>query len=303
MKTMLLVVNMSLGIILAAGTTWGYEEATITDGGTLSGVVKLRGDTPRPKGYNLVTFPDPVYCGRISDGRGWRLLQPFDVNEDQGFKNVVILFEKIARGKPFPKMTSRIEAIDCKFDPYIIIVRDREKVEIVNMDPVMHDIQAYETSRLGARVLFNVPLPMSKYLRKENFMEGASVKNRAGQVMTQRIKMGKGRNVFVMQCGFHAYMESWGLAVKNPYYAISQENGIYQITDIPPGTYTVTIWHPMVTREFTVTIESGKSTTLNIDIDAPQGRLYANEVSDNTRFGMELLQGSQIKPTVELQQR
>ena len=25
-----------------------------------------------------------------------------------------------------------------------------------------------------------------------------------------------------MQCGFHAYMESWGLAVDNPYYQLTE---------------------------------------------------------------------------------
>ena len=47
------------------------------------------------------------------------------------------------------------------FRPFTTIVRDRHTVEVVNMDPVMHDIQAYETSHLGPRVLFNVPLPMN----------------------------------------------------------------------------------------------------------------------------------------------
>jgi hypothetical protein len=56
-----------------AGTAWAYEEITVANGGSLAGTVTLLGEVPKPKGYNLVTFPDPVYCGRISDGRGWRL--------------------------------------------------------------------------------------------------------------------------------------------------------------------------------------------------------------------------------------
>ena len=44
-----------------------YEETTVTDGGTLVGKITLDGETPKPKGYNLTTLPDPVYCGRISD--------------------------------------------------------------------------------------------------------------------------------------------------------------------------------------------------------------------------------------------
>ena len=34
--------------------------------------------------------------------------------------------------------------------------------------------------------------------------------------MKEVIHMTKDRRLFVMQCGFHAYMESWGLAVTIP---------------------------------------------------------------------------------------
>jgi len=73
-----------LAAIVAATTgigssAWAYEESPVTEGGTLVGTVTLEGKVPRPKGYNLITLPDQIYCGRISDGRGWRLLQPFNV--------------------------------------------------------------------------------------------------------------------------------------------------------------------------------------------------------------------------------
>ncbi|MCZ6800036.1 MAG: carboxypeptidase-like regulatory domain-containing protein [Nitrospirae bacterium] len=291
------------GLVLFANPVWSYEEVPVTNGGTLTGIVTLQGDVPNPKGYNLVTFPDPVYCGRISDGKGWRILQPFTVDAQGGFQNVVVLVEGIKEGKPFNNTTKQIEAIDCKFAPYITVVRNHQKVKVVNKDPVMHDIQAYETSKFGARVLFNVPLPVSDRLqrRKKDLLEGKHIKNRVGRAMTQLIKMRKGRNVFVMQCGFHAYMESWGLAVKSPYFAISGKDGSYAINDIPPGTYKVAVWHPMFTQEYTVTIRSGETSQLAIPIEAPKGRLYANEAQEHTRFGMELLGGSKIVPIVELQ--
>lgn len=301
MKSARLLLGLGLAIVLSTNPSWGYEQIAVSNGGTLQGTVKLLGEVPRPKGYNLVTLPDAVYCGRISTGTGWRLLQPFVIGPQGGFKNVVIYIGKIHKGKPFSYVTPKIEAIDCKFEPYITIVRDNHDVEVVNMDPVFHDIQGYETSKFGARVLFNVPLPMSKKLRKEVLLAGKTVKDRAGEVLTQRIKMGKQRNLFVMQCGFHAYMESWGFAVKNPYYALTAKDGSYSITDIPPGTYTVQVWHPMVRKEYTVTINPNDVTELQIDIDAPKGRLYANEMSEGTRFGMELLGSATIKPIVERQ--
>ena len=172
---------------------------------------------------------------------------------------------------------------------------------MVNLDPVFHDIQGYETSKLEPGFSSTLPLPMSKKLRKEALLAGKEIKDRAGKVITQRIKMGKQRNLFVMQCGFHAYMESWGFAVKNPYYALSAQDGSYAISDIPPGTYKVQIWHPMVNEDYTVTIAPNGTTELPIEIDAPKGRLYANEVSEGTRFGVELLGDVTINPIVERQ--
>jgi len=90
---------MALVVFLGASSVEAYEEIEVKNGGILSGVVTLEGTVPRPKGYNLVTLPDPVYCGRISTGTGWRLLQPFKVDVDGGFKDVVILLTDIKKGK------------------------------------------------------------------------------------------------------------------------------------------------------------------------------------------------------------
>ena len=87
----------------------------------------------------------------------------------------------------------------------------------------------------------------------------------------------------------------------NPYYALSAKDGTYSISNIPHGTYKIQVWHPMINKEYTVTINANATTELPIEIIAPKGRLYANEMSEGTRFGVELLGKSTIKPTVELQ--
>ena len=75
---------------------WAYEEGMVTDGGTVMGTVTLDGSVPKPKGYNLVTLPDQYYCGRISDGRGWRILQPFQVGPSGEFRDAVVYGAKAA---------------------------------------------------------------------------------------------------------------------------------------------------------------------------------------------------------------
>ncbi len=301
-------IGVSLLILSCSLPSFGhtYQEAPVTNGGTLSGTITLNGKIPKPKGYNLVTFPDPVFCGRISNGKGWRLLQPFNIGPNGEFRDVVVLVEGIEAGKPLPDTTPKIEAVDCLFKPFITVVRDKHKVEVVNMDPVFHDIQAYETSKLGARVLFNTPLPMNKRYSKSGItaMSGKH-KRLAGKPISQKIRMNKGRRIFVMQCGFHAYMESWGLAINHPYFDQTTKDGRFEIGDIPPGDYRVMVWHPVIKagkgQFYDVTIKPNGSTSLDISLDAPRGRLYVNQIEENPRFGISLMGDQEIIPSVELQ--
>jgi hypothetical protein len=305
-----LTLIVAMGVVTASWVSQGravaYEEIAVADGGTLSGTVTLSGKVPGPKGYNLTTLPDAVYCGRISDGHGWRLLQPFEVGEAGAFRQVVVHIEAIDRGKAFPKTAPpRIDATDCRFLPFVSVVRDDHDVVVANMDPAMHDIQAYETSQLGPRVLFNVPLPISTRYPPKAGLSAQFHKHYEGTPVTQRIHMTKGRRVFTMQCGFHAYMESWALVADHPYYAVTDKDGRYQLTDIPPGTYRVTVWHPYLRESSTheVTIAPKKQALLDMTIDAPSGRLYANQMVENpyTRYNItEDVQG-QIVPTLEKQ--
>lgn len=300
-----------LAILLLSGQAVAYEEISVSEGGTIIGTVSLQGQVPKPKGYNLTTLPDAFYCGRISDGQGWRILQPFNVGPNGEFREVVVYLEGVEKGKPFEEgSVPQIEAKDCLFLPFTMAVRDDQSVTVVNMDPVMHDIQAYETSHLGARVLFNVPLPMNPQ-HPRNFKDRSDAalyhKHMAGAPMKQFVNLSKGRRIFVMQCGFHAYMESWGVAVNNPYFAKTDEQGRFAITNVPPGTYKLVVWHPYVrtTNEQTVVVAKNETVEANTTIPAPTGRLYANEVleHDYVRYNVTEEAQKEIEPMIEKQRR
>src|SRR2546425_7562580 len=131
----------------------------------------------------------------------------------------------IQRGKPFDFPTTRIEARDCRFLPYINVVRSLGKVEVVNMDPVMHDIQAYETSELGPRVLFNVPLPMNPHHPKAAGAHAGYHKHIPRETKTQEIRMLYGGPSFVMQCGFQPFLLCFRYSWDNSYYALKAQSG------------------------------------------------------------------------------
>jgi hypothetical protein len=292
----------AISVSCAWGWAHAYEEVTVTDGGSISGTVTMTGGKPTPKGYNLITFPDPVYCGRISTGTGWRILDEFSMTAGNGLKDAVVLLVDATKGKPFKFEPLTVEARDCRFLPFVTVVKDGSEVVVMNMDPVMHDIQAYETSQLGPRVLFNTPLPMNPHHKR--VVTAESHEHLAGQPVKEVIHMTKGRRVFVMQCGFHAYMESWGLAVDNPYYALTGEGGTFTLTDVPPGEYTLMAWHPsvgtMLQKKVTVT-EKGLS-KVDFSFEAPKGRRSVHEIEENPHYGPESLgKVVDIRPTLERQ--
>lgn len=289
--------------LASSGLGFAYEVVEVQDGGTLTGAVNLIGVPPSPKAYNLVTFPDPEYCGRISNGKGWRLLKDVVVDEEGRIEGVVIVIEEVKAGKPFSVSIPKVEAKDCQFHPFTTVVRNGHGVEVVNMDPVMHDIQAYETSTAqGTRVLFNSPLPFNERHDRGNLMAGHQ--HRPGKSMVQQFHLSKGRKTFVMQCGFHAYMESWAIAVDNPYFALTSQEGMYEITGIPPGTYRVRAWHPSVKQDYvqTVTIQANQTTEASFSMVSPGERWTAHTIQRPPRFTPAALgRPIQIKPLLEQQ--
>ena len=104
--------------------SWAYDEIPVTDGGSITGTVTMTGGKPTPKGFNLITFPDPVYCGRISTGTGWRILEEFSMSTGNGLKDVVVVLTDATKGKPFKFEPPTIEARDCRFLPFVTVVKD-----------------------------------------------------------------------------------------------------------------------------------------------------------------------------------
>ncbi len=280
-----LATGLCLILSIPVSSVWGYAVKEMADGGTVRGTVTLSGSVPDPKAYNLVIFPDPEYCGRISNGNGWRLLRDFLVNEQGEVRNVVVLLEGVTEGKPFSLSVPRVEARDCRFLPFTTVVRSGHGIEVVNMDPVMHDIQAYETSTaMGTRVLFNSPLSFNRRHHRGDLH--ATHDHRPGESLVRQFQLSKKRRTFVMQCGFHAYMQSWAIAVDNPYYVLTDENGRFSLEDVPPGTYDLRAWHPGIKQvvKQQVTIEPGKNLTVDFQLPSPGRRKTALTVRTPPRF-------------------
>lgn len=153
-----------------------------------------------------------------------------------GLKDVVVVIEGIEKGKPFAFTDTEVEASPCQFLPFVTLVSDKRKVTVFNRDPVSHDIQGYAYDQSGVDIVLHRPaLHVSD--------------------TTNVVQLVKGRKVLTMQCGMHPYMQNWGYAIDNPYYAVTNLNGSFATGDLPAGTYRIKAWHPILgaeERELTV---------------------------------------------------
>lgn len=263
---------------------WGYEEMVVTSGATLSGKVVLKGQAPPSRIFHLVFSPNIEFCSRISDGKGNRLLKEFRVAADGGFSDVVVAVVGVEKGKPFT-LAPKIDIENCRILPFVTTVRNNYPISFVNKDTVSHDIQGYSLSKESYTFgMFNTPLiPKS--------------------TASTEVRLRRDHYLFRTQCGVHDFMQSWGMAVGNPYFAVTGADGSFEIPDIPSGEYDLIAWHPYMkisAQRIRVT-ENGK-VNANFEMDAAGVDIPLYSRQKEYRLDTALKPEQIVSPSVELQQ-
>ncbi len=235
-----------------------YKVMSVDNGGSLKGRVSLIGKVPSPRFFPLIASPNLEYCNRISDGKGHRILFDFTVSKSRGLKDTVVKLIGIPKGKPFLNKIQKIVMRRCHTPKYVIGARNGETILLENTDPVRHEVVAYEFTDRGVDQRSHRPVDANTSQARDIF-----VKN-------------KTKN-FLIKCNLHPFLQSRGVIVDNPYYAITDEDGRFFIKDIPPGTYKVIAWHPFIPDQIgTITIEPGSQSTLGFEFDGAnvQRKIY-----------------------------
>jgi hypothetical protein len=62
-----------------------------------------------------------------------------------------------------------------------------------------------------------------------------------------------------VKCNVHPWMRGYIAVFKHPYFAVTGKDGSFDISNLPPGTYTIKAWHEKLgTSTQTVTIGAGE---------------------------------------------
>jgi plastocyanin len=230
----------------AAIPTDGSEINAVVDGGTIAGTIIVSGSIPTLPPRQ--TGRDPEVCGT-----GNRPSERLFVNSAGGLRNAVVIVEGVSGGKPMPAevQNAQLEQNDCDYAPHLTVMAANSDIGILNNDPTLHNVQFFQ----GNDTLFNIAQPVQ------------------GQVNSTRVE---NTGFIDVECAVHGWMSASVVVVDNPYFAVTDENGEFSITDLPAGTYQVKIWHEYLgeeTREITVT--GGVETTLDLDLESLLAELTA----------------------------
>jgi plastocyanin len=183
----------------------------------------------------LALLPEAAPAGAPSAVRG-----TVTVTGAKSNANAVVTLEAAGLKAPPIAEPLKIDQKGFRFLPHVAVVPTGSAVRFLNNDPEPHNVYSPE----GRYNLGTWPTGDTKdYVFKKP-------------------------GVYTQLCNIHPDMLAYVVVVETPYYAVTDEAGSYVIRNVPPGKYTLVVWHEKkdgLERE--VTVEPGKPLKLDLVLD------------------------------------
>ncbi len=210
--------DLAFLILLCAVTSFGFllipqSQKAPAAGASITGSVRFSGAAPKLDRAKCIS---PEVCGKTHSYD--RLV----VGKNGGVEYTLVYIANPPAGKAnFPAPT--ITQVDCGYTPHMAIASRGASVTFVNKDPVLHNVHGYYFIGNDRSTAFNFAQPTKDQSSDQQL-------RKAGMVNVE------------CDAG-HTWMSSWIWVTDNPYAAVTKADGSYSIDGLPPGTYTVVMWH------------------------------------------------------------
>jgi hypothetical protein len=204
-----------LAVTAAAFSQNDYKVISVVDGGTISGTVKWSGPIPR-----FLDFPvtkDVKACD--PDSKKTTDLDRLEIGPQGGVANTIVYLKNITSGKAMdlPVQRRHLDQKLCHYVPHILLVPKDSTLDMTSSDPILH------TVHMDGAATFNLPFPFIGRITSRTMSTPGLVHIRCN--------------------GGHVWMNAEMMVVVHPYYAVTDESGRFEFTDVPPGTYQIVAWH------------------------------------------------------------
>ena len=230
-----------------ATESWGppsfpaYQAITVPDGGAVTGTVRLAEAVPPLA--DITVLKKQAACGEHRPDPSLVL------GRENGVANVVVSLVGVTRGKRMEALPepAKLDQVECDYVPHVQVVPLGTTLDIVNSDPILHNVHAYLN---GTESIFNLAMPIEGYRiqRRLDIPGIVSVKCDAG----------------------HTWMSAYIVVQEHPYYSMTTEDGSYSIDDVPAGNYQLKLWHGFLGEtQVPVEVEANVKATVDLELNAP----------------------------------
>ena len=199
---------------------------------SVTGKATFTGTPPNPAKIDMNA--DPVCAGSGSTVTSEDVV----VNSNGTLKNVFVYVKEGLEGQTFTAPTEKVvmNQQGCHYSPHVFGAQVNQPVEIVNSDATLHNVHGMPK----ASKEFNLGMPIQ------------------GMKVTR--KFDKPEVMVKFKCDVHPWMHAYVGVVDHPFFAVTGEDGSFEIKNLPPGQYTLEAWHEKFgtqTQQITVD-DSGK---------------------------------------------
>jgi hypothetical protein len=192
-----------------------YQVISLSSPGTIGGTVKWSGPLPRIPTFSI--NKDPEICD--PESHKIRDLERLVIGPQGRVANTIVFLKGISRGKALdiPEPRRFLDQKHCRYEPHILLVPQHAELRMKSSDATLH------TVHMDGAATYNLPFPFTSQIISRPMPTTGLVNLRCN--------------------GGHAWMNAEILVVPHPYYAVTDESGRFQLTDVPPGEYEIVAWH------------------------------------------------------------
>ena len=206
----------------------GTRPATAQGGGTVEVEVKYNG---APVVEKIKVNKDTEKCGTEAT------VEKVVVGGNKGLAHAVASVPGAKGGKAVKGV---IDQKGCKFIPHVAVMSPGE-IEIKNSDDILHNIHTYST----ANPAINKAQPKFKKTMTEKFEKPEMIK---------------------VTCDVHSWMLGWVAVTPGP-AAVTDNNGVAKIENVPAGKQKVEVWHETLGKqEKEVDVKAGATTKVSFEM-------------------------------------